>query len=64
VFNKIDLISLDQLSRLKGNFPDSIFISVKKKQGIENLKSRIEKFYRKHIRKYKEAREGPVVPAW
>ena len=64
VFNKIDLISTDQLSLLRENFPHGIFISVTKKQGIENLKSRMEKYSRKHFRKYAAMIAKPQAPAW
>jgi GTP-binding protein HflX len=64
LFNKIDLIAPDRLSLLKSTFPDSFFISVEKKQGIEKLISRIRRFHNKHVKKYMAAREKPAAPVW
>jgi GTP-binding protein HflX len=64
VFNKIDLLSAERLSNLRDNFPDEIFISVKKKQGIKDLKLRMEKFYRKHLRKYTATLANPPAKTW
>ncbi|MGA0078894.1 MAG: GTPase HflX [Candidatus Nanopelagicales bacterium] len=44
VFNKIDLLTRDELGDLKLEFPNAIFISAQKRIGIDELWQRIEKF--------------------
>ncbi|MCM8772845.1 MAG: GTPase HflX [Candidatus Omnitrophica bacterium] len=38
VFNKIDLISKEEIEMMKNQYPDAIFVSAKTKEGIDNLK--------------------------
>jgi ribosome biogenesis GTPase A len=42
VFNKIDLVSSSEISKLKKEYPDSYFISAKKKIGVSKLKVALE----------------------
>jgi GTP-binding protein HflX len=42
VFNKIDLLSVPQLERLKALYPDALFVSAATGQGITDLVHRIE----------------------
>ncbi|MFC1583951.1 GTPase HflX [Fibrobacterota bacterium] len=64
IFNKIDLLAPEVISILKETYPDAMFISATSKLGIEKLKARIGKFYRKHIRKYSATLESPPEPEW
>jgi GTP-binding protein HflX len=43
VFNKIDLVSTKRLRELKRKFPEGVFISALKKEGLSELKKEIEK---------------------
>ena len=52
IFNKIDLISNEQLKALMKKFPDSIFTSANKNIGVDRLKTFISKLAsKKHIKK-------------
>ncbi|MGB9677819.1 MAG: GTPase HflX [Candidatus Ratteibacteria bacterium] len=42
VFNKIDLISKEELEIMKRNYPESIYVSATKKYGIGELKEKIK----------------------
>lgn len=43
VYNKCDKVSDDEVSEVKGDNPNAVFISARDNKGIDDLKSRIEK---------------------
>lgn len=57
VFNKIDLLTDDQLSAMKNRFGEALFISAATKDGIEELLLRIA-----HIASARDMRIDAVVP--
>jgi GTPase len=49
VFNKIDLLSYDELDILKNEFPDSLFISTKNDEDIKIIHAFIREFFEKEM---------------
>jgi len=45
VFNKTDLIDREHLEGIQNRFPDGVFISARRNEGIEDLRRRIEEFF-------------------
>lgn len=51
VFNKIDICDKNLLNRLKAEYPDAIFISALKKEGIDELSRKIAEYILKIFKK-------------
>jgi len=64
VFNKIDLVDENVLTRLKANYPKSVFISVHEKSGIDELKERISDHFTKHKEKHQFQYEKAPGKKW
>lgn len=59
VFNKIDLLTEDELLQARINYPDALFVSVKQQKGVDTLRDFLKEEALLFLKK-----QGKEIPTW